>query len=128
MKLTDEQINALLEGMELEEPSMSFTRNVMEHVKHEAQPVSLKTKVDNRIIYSLAAVFVLCILSFMGYIIANSSFNYSLPQFNIPKFSHSLNSAVDKTLTSTFLKGFLFVDLIIGLLYFDHILRKKRLS
>lgn len=53
--------------MELDEPSMSFTRNVMEAVALQPAPVSLKTKVDNQIIFSIAAFFVLSILAMVGY-------------------------------------------------------------
>jgi len=32
MKITDEELAALLEEMEMEEPSMSFTRNLMDQI------------------------------------------------------------------------------------------------
>ena len=39
------EINRMMHATEFEEPSMSFTRNVMEQVKLELAPVALKTKV-----------------------------------------------------------------------------------
>lgn len=121
MELNDEELTRLLKGMELEEPSMSFTRNVMEQVKLERAPVSLKTRVDNRIIYGIAAIFGAFIVSVLIYAIANTSTTYKLPEVKL-----DLSSAVNKTLTPGFLMAFLFIDVIIALIYFDSILRRKK--
>ncbi|RZK48418.1 MAG: hypothetical protein EOO87_20570, partial [Pedobacter sp.] len=61
-------LNFAFSEMELDEPSMSFTRNVMENVALEPAPVSLKTRVDTRIIFSIGAFFVISILGLLGYI------------------------------------------------------------
>lgn len=121
MELKDEELTRLLKNMEVEEPSMSFTRNVMEQVKLERAPISLKTRVDKRIIYSIAAIFVAFIVGVFVYAIANTSVTYKLPEVKM-----DLSGAVDKTLTPGFLAVFLFIDVIIALIYFDSILRRKR--
>ncbi|WP_214227300.1 hypothetical protein [Pedobacter sp. B4-66] len=121
MELNDEELTKILRDMELEEPSMSFTRNVMEQVKLERAPISLKTRVDNRIIYGIAAIFVAFIVGVFIYAIANTSVTYKLPEVKM-----DLSGVVDKTLTPGFLIAFLFIDVIIALIYFDSILRRKR--
>ena len=121
MELKDEELTELLKGMELEEPSMSFTSNVMEQVKLEKLPVSLKTRVDNRIIYGIAAIFGAFIAGVIIYAIANTTASYKLPELKM-----DFSEAVDKTLTPGFLIAFLFIDVIIALVYFDSILRRKR--
>ncbi|NQX55543.1 hypothetical protein HQN86_18120 [Pedobacter panaciterrae] len=121
MELKDEELTRLLKGMEMEEPSMSFTRNVMEQIKLEKQPVALKTRVDNRIIYGIAAIFGAFIAGVFIYAIANSTVTYELPKVKI-----DLTGAVDKTLTPGFLTAFLFIDVVIALIYFDSILRRKK--
>jgi len=121
MELKDEELTRLLKGMEMEEPSMSFTRNVMEQIKLEKQPVALKTRVDNRIIYGIAAIFGAFIAGVFIYAIANSTVTYELPKVKI-----DLTGAVDKTLTPGFLTAFLFIDIVIALIYFDSILRRKK--
>nr|WP_068889749.1 hypothetical protein [Pedobacter panaciterrae] len=118
MELKDEELTELLKGMEMEEPSMSFTRNVMEQVKLETHPAALKTRVDHRIIYGIAAIFGVFIVGVLAYAFANSSATYQLPEVKI-----NLSGAVDKTLTPGFLIAFLFVDVIIALICFDSILR-----
>ena len=114
MKITDEYLKELLEGMEMEQPSMSFSRNVMDQVKLEVKPVSLKTRVDTRIIYGIAAVFLCSIAGILGYVLIHADFSYTLPKINV-----NLDGVVRTTLTSGFLKAFLFADAVIALILFD---------
>ena len=113
-------LNIAFGEMELDEPSMSFTRNVMEAVALQPAPISLKTKVDSRIIFSIAAFFVLSILAMLGYIIYNTTF--VMPDFS-KYFVANLN--LKKVLTPVALYLFIGVDLILGLIFMDYILRKK---
>ena len=109
-----------LNNLAFEEPSMSFTRNVMDQVKLELKPVALKTKVDNRIIYSIAAFFILTFAAIFGYVIStiDLSFNFKLPQFNLDLYEH-------KIINPTSIKVFLMIDLVLALLYMDSFLRKR---
>jgi len=118
------EINTQMTGLELEEPSMSFTRNVMEQVKLEIAPVSLKTKVDKRIIYSISAFFICAMLGIVGYIIANSNFTFQSFKFGSLLSSGQLDFS--KYVTPTFIKVFLFVDLLLAFAYLDSFLRRKR--
>lgn len=110
-----------LNKLELEEPSMSFTRNVMEQVKLEPRPVALKTKVDQRIIGFIGAFFVLSILAVFVVAIANSKVSFD---FSLPKVNWGFDSG--KLANPTFLKLFLLFDLVLALVYLDSLLRKKR--
>ena len=71
---TDEEFHALYlqllevnqqlnHHLEIDEPSMSFTRNVMTKVEKEIAPVALKTKVDSRIVYAIGGFFALALLA-----------------------------------------------------------------
>jgi anti-sigma factor RsiW len=115
------QIQQLISAQELEEPSMSFNRKVMEAVDLEIAPVSLKTKVDTRIIYSIAAFFVLSIIGIFIYAISNS--NFSLPEVKLPQLNFDLALSPEKT--GLLIKAFVFVDLILGLIYLDRFLRRR---
>ncbi|KQR71931.1 hypothetical protein [Pedobacter sp. Leaf176] len=112
-------LNLAFGEMVLDEPSMSFTRNVMAEVGLQPAPVSLKTKVDNRIIFGIAAFFVLSISAILGYILYNTTF--SMPDFS----RYFVNLNVEKILGTAYLYIFLGVDLILGLIFIDYILRKK---
>ena len=114
------KVNEELTKIDFEEPSMSFTRNVMEKVNLELKPVALQTKVDNRIIYSIGAFFVLSLVAIFGYALATSDFNL---KFNMPAMNFSFDS--DKYINRTSLQIFLFVDVVIALIYLDGVLRKR---
>jgi hypothetical protein len=111
-------VNAqLLANLEVDEPSMSFTRNVMEQVKHEMAPVALKTKVDCRIIYAIGGFFSITLLALLGYAFATADFQMKMPTFD-------LNLNIDALISPAFLMGFLFVNAALLLVYLDTYLRK----
>lgn len=114
------KLNLAFEHIDLDEPSMSFTRNVMESVVLQPAPISLKTKVDKRIIYSISGFFILSILALLGFVLYNTTF--TMPDFTA-YFSTNLN--LEKFITPTSVYVFLFIDLIIGLVFLDYMLRKK---
>lgn len=114
-------LHELMTATELEEPSMSFTRNIMDKVTLEVPPVSLKTKVDTRIIYSLAAVFILAIVFVFGYAIANSTFTFR--DLMASSFDFTLN--LEPFVNPLTLQTFLFIDIILALLYLDRLYRSK---
>ncbi len=111
-------IHQQMETMELEEPSMSFTRNVMEQVQLEMAPVSLKTKVDGRIIYCISGFFILLLLSVLIYVISQSHLTLSKWTFSID---------IERFITPVSIRTFFFIDLIIGFLCIDKLVRRKRI-
>jgi len=117
------QIHQLLDTEQLDEPSMSFTRNVMDLVELEIAPVSLKTKVDKRIIYAITAVFVLLLIYIVCYAAAHGT--YAVADFKLPKMQISFD--ISQYITPLFMKIFLFVDVVLGLIYLDGFLRRKSL-
>jgi len=104
----------------LDEPSMAFNRKIMDLVELEIAPVSLKTKVDRRIIYSIAAFFILS---------AATIFIYSISRihFTLPKMTEAPALNLNQYLTPALIRGFIFCDVIIGLLYLDGWLRGKKI-
>lgn len=116
LKAFQEQLSAL----EIEEPAMNFTFNVMENVRQEKILKPLKTVVDQRIIFAIAAFFICCIVLLLGYVFANISWTSStqikMPEIKLP--------AVGSYFNPIMIKGFLFFDLILGLFFADHCFRK----
>jgi len=113
-------LNLAFQELDLEEPSMSFTRNVMDSVKLEPAPIALKTKVNTNIIYGIGGFFVASILALVGYVLYHSKLQFS-------NFNSRINLNIDwNTLISPMaIYGFLFIDLVIGLVFLDYLLRKK---
>jgi len=113
-------LNLSFSTLDLEEPSMSFTRNIMESIALEPAPVALKTKVNINIVYGIAGCFVAALLALVGYVLYHSNLQFS-------SFDTKVNLNIDwNELISPFtIYGFLFVDLVIGLVFLDYLLRKK---
>ncbi|MGM9476620.1 anti-sigma factor family protein [Pedobacter sp. GSP4] len=114
------KLNLAFGELDLDDPSMSFSRNVMEHVMAAPAPVAMKTKVDKKIIYSIGGFFVLSLLSLLTYVFYKAD-------LTVPKFDLNVNFdfKLDKYITPTVLYSFLFIDLVIGLVFLDQFLRKK---
>ncbi|RYG17447.1 MAG: hypothetical protein EOO07_11110 [Chitinophagaceae bacterium] len=103
--------------LELDEPSMSFTRNVMEQVQHEIAPVTLKTKVDQRIIYVIGGFFSITLLALLIYAFATAEFKMKMATVN-------LSVDIDALISPTFLMVVLFINAALLLVYLDSFLRK----
>jgi hypothetical protein len=108
------------EDHELEQPSMRFTKNVMDAVQavHVARPI--KQYINRGIIRGIAALYILAIIAALGYAIATSTDDLG----NGAIFS-KLN------LSGLFSSGFftlvVCVNIVLGLVVVDLILRRKGL-
>ncbi|MGQ7853565.1 hypothetical protein ACUN24_04895 [Pedobacter sp. WC2501] len=114
------KLNLVFDGLDLDEPSMSFTRNVMESVAMVPAPVAMKTKVDKKIIYGISGFFVISLLALLGYVFYNV--NLEVPKFDLKV---NLDFNLEKYITPAAIYTFLFADLVIGLIFLDQFLRKK---
>ncbi len=114
------KLNSVFNELDLDEPSLSFTRNVMESVALAPAPVAMKTKVDKKIIYGISSFFIISLLFLLGYVLYSSNQSMSKLGFNI-----NTNFNFNQYITPTVLYSFLFFDLVIGLVFLDQFLRKK---
>jgi hypothetical protein len=114
----------LQESIELDEPSMRFTQNVMEDIaKYKIAPAA-STYINKKIIYGIAAVFVTIIVAMFVYVFANiewtSAGSGSGMPFDISKINYG------KIFSSTYVNIFLMLNVIIGLVLFDKYLSVKK--
>jgi hypothetical protein len=124
------QLNMEFAAMEIEEPSMAFSYNVMETIRTEHAKQPLKATIDKRIILGISAFFVLTLAALLIY--ALSSVNWSagsgfkMPdQLNVTqvKVTH-----ISSYFTGPVVKGFLFFDVVMGLFLLDSYLRRKSIT
>lgn len=117
------EVHDLMCSMELDEPSMSFTRNVMDSVS--ALPVAppIRTVTDKRIIYGIAAFFLFSIVALLALVFTQINWALPaaevLPEYAVPRLDYS------GFLSGTYLQIFLFADVILGLYILDSVMRKK---
>lgn len=118
-------LNAEFTAMELDEPQMAFTYNVIEHIRADEARKPLKAMVDQRVVKGIAAFFI-CTIALLV-IAALASVNWSageaawqIPGVKTPPLAHFFSGPVAQ--------GFLFFDVVLGLYLFDAWLRRKKLS
>lgn len=116
-------IHLLMQSTELEEPSMRFTKNVMEKLtRYQINPVT-KKYINQKIIWGISAFF---ILLFTGFLI------YGLGQLKWGAGGgNSLGidfSKIDFSIifSNTYVNIFMMINIIIGLFLFDRFLATKR--
>ncbi|HEY9196128.1 MAG TPA: hypothetical protein VIM77_07675 [Mucilaginibacter sp.] len=119
-------LNQEFTAMELDEPPMAFTYNVMEAIRTENALQPLKAGIDKRIIIGIAAFFALTILTLLVFVF--STVRFETPSFNI---AVKLPAAIKLPDTGSIFNGrlfkwFLVFDVILGLFLADGYLRRKK--
>lgn len=118
------QLNSEFAAMELDEPSMAFSYNVMETIRTEHAKQPLKAAIDKRIILGIASFFVLTLSAIVIYMF--SSVNWSAGGgVQIPEQLNIQIPHVKTFFTGPVVKAFLFFDLVMGLFLLDYYLRRK---
>ncbi|MBS1523578.1 MAG: hypothetical protein JST50_21430 [Bacteroidetes bacterium] len=113
--------------MELDEPPMAFTYNVMEAIRAEHAQQPLKAHINKRIIKVISGFFIVSIALLLIMLISNvhtggsANISVHLPDsLRLPDIKNYLSKPV--------LEGFLFFDIVLGLFLFDAWLRRKGVS
>jgi hypothetical protein len=118
------QLNTEFSAIELDEPSMAFTYNVMEAIRTETAQKPLKAAINKRIIWGVGAFFILSITVLLILVMASINWqaigqsSVQAPvQFQMPPLQDYINGNV--------MRGFVFCDIVLGLFVVDAYLRKK---
>jgi len=113
------------DNIELEEPSMRFTKTVMEEISKTKIAPATKNYINRKIITSIAAFFIILISGLLIYGFAeinwtmqsNSASSFDLSQFDISRY-----------LNQTVLNIFLMCNVVFALILLDRYLSGKRKS
>ncbi|RYY32313.1 MAG: hypothetical protein EOP46_19280 [Sphingobacteriaceae bacterium] len=117
-------LNAEFAAIELDEPPMAFTYNVMEQIRAEAALKPLKAAIDARIIKGIAAFFIVSIMGLVVFALvqanwsANPIADLKMPEIKVPD--------INSVFTGPAIQAFLFFDVVLGLYLFDAWLRRKK--
>ena len=109
--------------MEMDEPSMAFSYNVMETIRTEQAMKPLKSAINQRIIKGISAFFILSISILV--IITLGSVNWHTPDADIVMPEMNVKE-VSGFFTAPVVKGFLFFDVVMGLFILDTYLRRNK--
>lgn len=119
--------------LEMDEPSMRFTQNVMEEIsKHHIAPAA-KSYINKRIIWGIASFFILSIIGFLIFALAQVNWSDagtgdSIVNFNKLNFSKPDFSKLDfsKLMNNTYTNIFMMVNVVLGLMLLDMYLGRKK--
>ncbi|MDB5015903.1 MAG: hypothetical protein JWQ84_735 [Mucilaginibacter sp.] len=117
-------LNKEYAAIELDEPPMAFTYNVMEAIRTENAQQPLKAAINKRIIMGISMFFVLTIVLLLVYTLASVNWSAGDVSANIP--SGFKMPDITSYITKPVMMGFLFFDVVLGLFLFDTWLRNKR--
>ncbi|UKJ08109.1 anti-sigma factor family protein [Solitalea lacus] len=123
-------LNASLASIPLEAPSANFTAKVMAQWRTETSPSALKTLVNRKIIYGIAAVFGVLIISLLIYTIGSTTPEPSAQYMaKSEQVQEVVNSQIDSFLgNKTFWFSFLMIDAVLLLVFIDKWISGKRLK
>lgn len=118
-------MNASLLETTLEEPSMRFTKNVMEEIAHHKIAPATKSYVNKKIIYSIGGFFLLLIGTMLVYLFTQIDFSEA-GIIELPKEIPFMQFNWSAYANSTTLNIFLMVDAVLGLFLLDKYLQLKK--
>jgi hypothetical protein len=119
------QVNQSLADIDLEQPSLRFTKNVMEEIaKYHIAPAT-KTYINNKIIWGIAAFFVLSIVGFLIYGIGQIDWSVSANS-NSPLSIDLSKLDYGKMFNSSVMNIFMMVNAVLGLMLLDRYFGNKR--
>jgi len=118
------QLNNEFTDIELDEPPMAFSYNVMEAIRKEEALKPLKAKINTNIIKGISGFFLLVILGFVIVILANIHWSAGNAA---PGFSFKM-PAIPNYFTGNIMRIFLYIDLVLGLYFFNRYLRREAVA
>jgi ABC-type multidrug transport system permease subunit len=118
------QVHSLMqESLELEAPSMSFTRNVMEEISRLQITPASKKYLNQKIIWGVGGFFILTLIGFFVYAFSQATWTSdgkSILPFNFESMNYG------KLVNSNYTNMFLMVNTVLGLMLLDMYLGAKK--
>jgi hypothetical protein len=115
------------ESLELDEPSMRFSQNIMEEItKYQIAPAT-KTYINKKIIYGIGIFFLVMIVGMLGYGLGQVNWSATAASGGSNNLLNDI-SKIDysKFYNNTFTTIFMIVNVVLGLMLLDMYLGKKR--
>jgi hypothetical protein len=111
--------------VELDQPSMRFTKNVMEEISKLSIAPAAKNYINSKVIFGIGGFFGTVLLAFLVYAISqirwtDASDSGSAFGFDLTKADYSA------IFSNSFVNAFMMVNVILGLMLFDRFLENKK--
>ena len=122
------EVQQLLRSSELEEPSMRFTKNVMEEISRLHIAPATKTYINKRIIWGLGIFFITLIVAFLVYGFGQINWAESSESKLPVDFDKVGLNKIDysRIFSNDWVNAFMMINVILGLFLLDRYLANKR--
>jgi len=116
------ELHQLVQSSTLEEPSLRFTKNVMEEIaKFQIAPAA-KTYINNKIIWGIGIFFITLVIGFLIY--GFGQVDWSAGDNNLPIDISKVNYG--KFFNNTYVNVFMMINVVLGLMLLDRYLAAKK--
>lgn len=120
-------LNAQVEQADwIQEPSMRFSKNLMEKLEGQRVAPPASSYINPRIIRAITAFFVLSISGILVYAFSSVDFSSTAKDISGAINTERYVDSFDNIMTSPLMYVFLFMDVIVGLLLLDNYLRRRQ--
>jgi hypothetical protein len=117
------EVHQLIQSTELEEPSMRFSKDVMEKIAQFHIAPATKTYINEKIIWGLGLFFILLFVGFMIYGFGQVDWHTG----NNDAFLDNINKVhLNKFFNNTWVNVFMMISVVLGLFLLDNYLSNKR--
>lgn len=110
-------------NMEAEQPSMRFSKNVMEAVAATHVAPAARQYINKKIVMTIAGFFIVTIVSILGYAVVTADYSATsttlFPKLALPKLNYN------EVFTGTFFNTIIGINIVLGLLLADVALKFK---
>jgi magnesium-transporting ATPase (P-type) len=117
------ELHQLVQSSTLEEPSLRFTKNVMEEItKYHIAPAT-KTYINKKVIWGITAFFLVMILGFLIYSFGQVNWS-AKSDTNLPVDISKIDFS--KFFNNTYVNVFMMINVVLGLMLLDRFLASRR--
>jgi len=117
------EVHQLIQSSELEEPSMRFSKNVMDQIAKLHIAPATKTYINKKIIRGIGIFFILLIVGFLVYGFGQVDWNTK----GSNSFLENINKVdFNKFFSNTWVNAFMIINVVLGLFLLDNYLSNKR--
>jgi hypothetical protein len=118
------ELHQVMQASELEEPSMRFTKNIMEEISKLHIAPAAKNYINKKVIWGIGGTMIAMIVGFLIYGIAQINWSegssYSSKGFDFSQVDYS------KMFNNNLMNAFMMVNIVLGLILLDHYLANRK--
>jgi hypothetical protein len=119
-----EMHQVMQDDVDLEQPSMRFTQNVMEEISRLYITPATRNYINKNVIRGIGLFFITTIVGLVGYIFGQ--IDWSQPQSDVLDNVEQKSTNWSNVFSGTYVNVFIMVNIVLGLMLLDMYLRHRR--